>query len=310
MPSASRNEKLWVFRSRSVEDFSEENTDPNLSDYSVLEKYALELPKASPNPQHIPLESSRQSDAKYLKFSKGIVCFPIAVKLVQEEETRESVFEECELPVISDATKKEQSISLEVSEQHVLHPQNKCTHDRSYLQIAVEEETRQSIFEECELPVISNITQKEESIARNETPLLFRSRSVKDFSEEKQSPNSSEYAALDKYDLESPKVSTNPKHLPLESRRQSVPRYLKFFKTTVCIPKTAELVGEEEETIQSVFEECELPITPDTTMQEESISVEVSEQQYLLHPQNRCNQIQNYLQTVLDFLRFNLRCRK
>ncbi|GFT48199.1 hypothetical protein NPIL_472721 [Nephila pilipes] len=87
---------------------------------------------------------------------------PISDKLVDEEETRESIFVEFELPNLPGTARR----TLEqVGEQLNLHPRNQYNHFQVNLLSDVEEEINEPIFEECELPDLPNVVEGNKKIS-------------------------------------------------------------------------------------------------------------------------------------------------
>ncbi|GFT98577.1 hypothetical protein NPIL_232811 [Nephila pilipes] len=111
------------------------------SQYAVVAKYDLEVPDA---------EYLKRLDSKTRLDFIVLNCFPIHTELADEEETKESIFEEIEVPGFPDTT--------QVSEQLGWHSQNRSIRTRNDLQTD-EEETRQTIFEECQFLDLSNAVQ-------------------------------------------------------------------------------------------------------------------------------------------------------
>ncbi|GFT06569.1 hypothetical protein NPIL_257771 [Nephila pilipes] len=76
-------------------------------------------------------------------------CFPIPTELVDEEETRESIFMEFEFPELPSAA---WGTLLQVGEQLNLHPRIRNNRSRHNLQTVGVEEINQSTFEEGQSP--------------------------------------------------------------------------------------------------------------------------------------------------------------
>ncbi|GFY38530.1 hypothetical protein TNIN_285811 [Trichonephila inaurata madagascariensis] len=105
-PSTSHNGNNQFYPSGSVGDHSKEK-DPVLPNFDVvLTKYDLEPPK-------IKSKSIFSKHSQYDGLFRAMNCRPVSASLVDDEENRESIFEELELPPKSVATKKEDSTSAE-----------------------------------------------------------------------------------------------------------------------------------------------------------------------------------------------------
>ncbi|GFY58289.1 hypothetical protein TNIN_444161 [Trichonephila inaurata madagascariensis] len=105
-PSTSHNGNNQFYPTGSVGDHSKKK-EPVLPNFDVvLTKYDLEPPKIE----------SQSICAKHFQYDgvfRAMNCHPVSAELVDDEESRDSIFEELELPPKSVATKKEESTSAE-----------------------------------------------------------------------------------------------------------------------------------------------------------------------------------------------------
>ncbi|GFT71901.1 hypothetical protein NPIL_605331 [Nephila pilipes] len=94
-------------------------------------------------------ECLKRLDSETLMIFISMNCFPIPTELVDEEETKESIFMEFQFPELPRAA---WGTLLQVGEQLDLHPRIRNNRSRHNLQTVGVEEINQSTFEECQSP--------------------------------------------------------------------------------------------------------------------------------------------------------------
>ncbi|GFY58816.1 hypothetical protein TNIN_294841 [Trichonephila inaurata madagascariensis] len=227
-PSASNNVKNPFYPSGSV-DHSKKNTNPVYTNLdTVLTKYDLEQPK-------IKSKSIRAKYPQYGRLFRAMNCYPVSAELVDEEENRQSIFADCEIPKSDDKNESVSAkgdVNLDTSKRTRITPSVVFEGDDI-------EENRQSIFEVCELPQ-QFVTSSAQSCSQSD---------------------SSEKCTVDEF---------RSSEIPCSSEPQNFSRYRLLF------PPLRRSISEA----------------------------------HLLHPQNRWIRVSNYLQTFARFLRPNMGCRK
>ncbi|GFS85671.1 hypothetical protein TNCV_4759981 [Trichonephila clavipes] len=231
-PSTSHNGNNQFYPSVSVDDHSKKKADPNLPNFATVRtKYDLELPK-------IKSKSIRATPSQYDGLFKDMNCYHVSAVLVDEEENRQSIFADCNIPEQSDDKKKNESVSAKENKQTKPYYTEVCLGTLKQTQITssviVEvdemEENRQSIFADCNIPEQSDDKKKNESVSA-------------------------------------------------KRNKQTKPYYtevgLGTFKQTQITSSVIVEVDEIEENRQSIFEMCELRPQSVTTEEEKSASAEL-----------------------------------
>ncbi|GFU62965.1 hypothetical protein TNCV_28841 [Trichonephila clavipes] len=314
-PSTSHNGNNQFYPTGSVEDNSKKK-DPVLPNFDVvLTKYDLEPPK-------IKSKDICAKHSQYEGLFRAMNCHPVSTQLVDEEENRKSIFEECHLRQKLNDKKKNEPVSVKGNKQTKPYYSDnyystfKRTQITSSVVVEVDEieENRESIFEELELPQQSVATKKEESTSAEEikpTQLFCNDIYLGTF----QLTNAQRASRLIRPTLTPinsislSQTDTDP--LTVEYRSTSTCKNSKIH----CDQSCSQSGSSEKCSVDELRSFSEISSSPE----HENFSSyqlifpplrrSISEV-YLLNPQNRRIRFCSYLQRARQFLRYNLGFRK